>query len=125
MTDRIASDRLEKLEALRAAAIDPYPARVPQPTAIAACLEGIDARQGETVVVGGRLGQVRDFGKLRFAHLRDRTGEIQIGFRRDDLAGFWPQRKLVETADHVVVRGELGSKDVAELKRLLQEMSDE
>ena len=108
MTDRIAPDRLEKLATLRERDIEPYPARVPTPSPIADCLRNFDERQGETVTISGRLGQVRDFGKLRFAHLRDLSGQIQIGFQRDDLPEFWPNRKLVETADHVVIKGELG-----------------
>ena len=108
MTDRIAEDRLQKLKTLREREIEPFPARVPASTPIAECLEGIDSRQDEVVTVAGRLGHVRDFGKLRFAHLRDLSGNIQIGFQRDDLPDFWPNRKLIETADHVVIRGRLG-----------------
>lgn len=108
MTDHIAEDRLQKLETLRERGIEPFPARVPQSSPIAAVLEDIDDRQGEKVTVAGRLGHVRDFGKLRFAHLRDLSGQIQVGFQRDQLGEFWPNRKLVETADHVVIHGELG-----------------
>ncbi|MEZ5965146.1 MAG: lysine--tRNA ligase [Planctomycetota bacterium] len=108
MTDKIAQDRQQKLEALRSKSQDPYPARVDKPTPIADCLPDLDAKAGSVVVVAGRLGQFRDFGKLRFAHLHDRTGHIQIGFERDTLTEFWPDRKLVETGDHAVVRGRLG-----------------
>ncbi|MCC6670181.1 MAG: lysine--tRNA ligase [Planctomycetes bacterium] len=108
MTDRIAKDRLEKLEALRAKGVPPYPARVPSPEPIAGCLAGFEARIGQTVTVAGRLTQVRDFGKLRFSHLLDRSASIQVGFQRDRLPGFWEDRRLVEANDHVVVTGELG-----------------
>lgn len=108
VTDRIADDRLQKLNTLREREIEPYPARVPASVPIQDCLQNIDQRQGEKVTVAGRLGQVRDFGKLRFAHVRDLSGQIQIGFQRDSLPDFWPNRKLVETADHVVIEGELG-----------------
>lgn len=108
MTDRIAEDRLQKLEKLREAGMDPYPARVPRPVPIQSCLQGIQEREGEKVTIGGRLGQVRDFGKLRFAHCQDLSGSIQVGFQRERLPDFWPHRKLVETNDLVVVEGELG-----------------
>ena len=78
MTDRIAEDRLEKLRKLEAAGVAPYPPRVPCPTDVRSCLAGIEKREGERVTIAGRLGQVRDFGKLRFAHCRDRTGSIQV-----------------------------------------------
>lgn len=108
MTDGIAKDRLDKLPNLAAAGMPPYPARVPRGQPIGGLLVDFDQRQGQTVTVHGRLGVVRDFGKLRFAHLSDRSGSLQVGFQRDHLAEFWPHRKLVEGNDLVSVTGELG-----------------
>ena len=110
MTDGIAKDRLDKLEALRAAGRDPFPARVAKGMPVADVLADFDARVGSTVTVAGRLSQVRDFGKLRFSHLADRTGSIQIGFQRDRLAEFWPTRKKVEANDLVSITGDEGLK---------------
>jgi lysyl-tRNA synthetase, class II len=108
VTDGIASDRLDKLHALRAAAKDPFPARVARGQPIAELLTDFAARHGQTATVAGRIGIVRDFGKLRFAHVQDRTGSLQIGFQRDRLPGFWPDRKLIEGNDLVSITGELG-----------------
>ena len=108
MTDRIAQDRLQKLQKLRESGIDPFPPRVPRPTDIRSCLVDVGKREGEKVTIAGRLGQVRDFGKLRFAHCRDLGASIQVGFQRDRLPEFWPHRKLVESNDLVVIQGELG-----------------
>ena len=108
MTDGIAKDRLDKLQALRDAGTDPFPARVANGTPIADVLQDFDTRIGSTVTVAGRLSQVRDFGKLRFSHLTDRSGSIQIGFQRDRLADFWPTRKKVEANDLVSITGEVG-----------------
>jgi lysyl-tRNA synthetase class 2 len=108
MTDGIHPDRSEKLAALRAAGGDPYPPRVPRAEPVAGLLAEFDARLGGTATIAGRLGVVRDFGKLRFAHLGDRSGSIQVGFQRERLPEFWPGRKLIESNDLVVVRGEVG-----------------
>ena len=108
MSDRIARDRLDKLQALEAKGVDPYPPRVPTPEPVAECLAGLAERTGEKVTIGGRLTQVRDFGKLRFSHLWDRSGSIQVGFQRDRLPEFWPDRKKIEANDVVVITGELG-----------------
>ncbi len=108
MTDGIAPDRHEKLDALRAAGQDPFPARVARGQPIADLLSDFGARVGQTVTLAGRLGQIRDFGKLRFAHLSDRTGSLQVGFQRERLEAFWPGRKLIEGNDLVSVTGELG-----------------
>lgn len=109
MTDQIADDRRQKLDKLRELSMPPFPPRVPRPEPIAALLAAQNERKGQTVVAGGRLTQLRDFGKLRFSHLVDRSGGIQIGFERDRLSEFWPNRKLVEANDLVVIEGELGT----------------
>jgi lysyl-tRNA synthetase, class II len=109
VTDGIAKDRLEKLQALRGAGQDPFPPRVPRGQPIASVLSGFAERAGQTVTLAGRLGVIRDFGKLRFAHLEDRSGSIQVGFQRDKLTAFWPDRKRIEGNDLVSITGELGT----------------
>lgn len=109
MTKHIHPDRLKKLETLRERGIAPFPARTPgEPDAVSKLLADVDGQEGQRFTVAGRLGQVRDFGKLRFAHLTDRSGRIQIGFERDRLGDWWPDRKLVESNDIVCIEGELG-----------------
>jgi lysyl-tRNA synthetase class 2 len=108
VTDGIANDRLEKLQAVRAAGQDPFPARVPRGQPVASVLGDFESRHGQVVTLCGRLGQIRDFGKLRFSHLQDRSGSIQVGFQRERLAAFWPDRKRIEGNDLVSVTGELG-----------------
>jgi lysyl-tRNA synthetase class 2 len=108
VSDRISKERRDKLEALRAAGIDPFPAKVPPPAPIGSCLERFEQRQGEAVTVAGRLTQVRDFGKLRFSHLWDRSGSIQIGFQQGRLGDSWRLIDQVEANDLLVVQGELG-----------------
>ena len=57
VTDKIAQDRLQKLDALRGKGVDPFPARVDKPTPVAECLADLDAKAGSTVVVAGRMSQ--------------------------------------------------------------------
>ncbi len=109
MTDGIAKDRLEKLEALRGAGQDPFPPRVPRGQPIGDLLADFAQRIGGTATIAGRLGVIRDFGKLRFAHLADRTGSLQVGFQRERLPDFWPDRKRIEGNDLVSITGELGT----------------
>ena len=108
MTDGIAKDRLEKLEALRAAGVSPYPPRTPKAEPIQPLLDAFDSRMGQVVTLAGRLTQIRDFGKLRFSHLHDQTAHVQVGFERDRLPAFWPDRKRIEANDLVVITGEVG-----------------
>jgi lysyl-tRNA synthetase class 2 len=82
-----ASDEQEarraKLDALRAAGVDPYPPRFDRDTTAAE----LRARHGELpagtetderVRLAGRLLLIRDQGRLVFADLRDGTGRIQL-----------------------------------------------
>jgi lysyl-tRNA synthetase class 2 len=115
MTDLAHPDRLAKIEAIRAAGADPYPARgladatpIEEVLAGAGTPEAPGALHGQRVTVAGRLLGLRDFGKLIFAPLRDRTGRLQTGLKKDALTEWWPQRKWLDGGDLVGVRGELG-----------------
>ena len=91
MTDGIAEDRTTSSTRCKAGGHRPFRARVPEGHAHRrSVLEGFDEKIGQTVTVAGRLSQIRDFGKLRFSHLADRSGSIQIGFQRDRQPVFWP-----------------------------------
>ena len=72
--------RLQKLAALRARGIDPYPARVKRSHSIAAARDLYDdgAAQQPTVSVAGRLKRIRVMGKVSFADLDDGTAQIQL-----------------------------------------------
>jgi lysyl-tRNA synthetase class 2 len=114
MTELAQPDRVAKVEALRAAGVDPYPPRGVTSRPIAELLAGAGTAEkpgplvGETVTVAGRMLQPRDFGKLLFAPVLDRSGKIQIGLQRDELAAWWPERKLLDAGDLVGVTGRLG-----------------
>jgi lysyl-tRNA synthetase class 2 len=114
MTELAQPDRVAKVAALRAAGVDPYPPRGVVARPIADLVAGAGTAEkpgslvGETFTVAGRMLQPRDFGKLLFAPLLDRSGKIQIGLQRDELATWWPQRKLLDAGDLLGVTGRLG-----------------
>ncbi len=86
----LIQQRLDKLEALREAGINPFPNDF-RPTHTAAqiveahgdadgdALEALD----ETFAVAGRVMAFRSFGKAAFVKLQDRSGAIQAYVRRD------------------------------------------
>ncbi len=114
MTDLAHPDRLAKLDRLREQGVDPYPARGVQGTpagevaAAAGTPEAPGDLFGQTVTVTGRLLGMRDFGKLIFAPVLDRSGRLQTGWERDRLSDWWPQRKNFDGGDIVSITGELG-----------------
>ena len=82
--DRLFEQRLEKLQRLREAGIDPYPARFNRSDLAADVLAAFEQEPGKQVRVGGRIvGGIRRFGGLTFLHLQDVSGKIQIAVKRD------------------------------------------
>jgi lysyl-tRNA synthetase class 2 len=82
--------RREKLEALRAAAVEPFAYSYRTDRTAAEALASMpvavgDHDEGPRVSVAGRIIAWRAHGKTVFAHLADATGRIQLYFRRDHL----------------------------------------
>src|SRR6185436_10921662 len=120
-TELVHPDRLQKLAALREAGIDPFPARGVENEPIADLIAGggtqkePGARIGTRACIAGRLLALRDFGKLMFAPVLDRTGKIQVGFQKARLETWWERRKWLDGGDLVAIRGELGHTQKGEL----------
>jgi len=75
--------RSAKLEALRDAGVNPYPYRFDRTTTLAELRAGHGELEAGTetdveVAVAGRLVLIREQGKLIFATMRDRDGEVQL-----------------------------------------------
>jgi lysyl-tRNA synthetase, class II len=82
--------RLAKLDALRAAGVDPYPVRFDRTHTSSEVLEHWgdieDGAETEDVVrVAGRIVLLRRQGGVTFATLRDGAGTIQLFVKRDNL----------------------------------------
>src|SRR5258706_16478645 len=88
--------RLQKLDRLRAAGMDPYPPRAERSHTSAQALADYAARlaadaAAEThaaagqYTVAGRLRAIRVMGKAAFAHMEDAAGRLQLYLRADSL----------------------------------------
>ena len=106
----IIRGRYGKVEALRAAGIDPYPRRYEVTHTSAQVVAAFDvgglAAEAE-VSVAGRVLAIRRMGKAAFFHLLDSAGKIQIYVRPDqtDEAGYRLFREFLDMGDIVGVRG--------------------
>ncbi|MDD3285518.1 MAG: lysine--tRNA ligase [Patescibacteria group bacterium] len=106
-------ERLKKLEALKAAGINPYPAESKRDHNIAqvfAEIEKLEADQTK-VIVAGRLRGVRGHGNLTFAHLEDASGRIQLAFSKKELGDESYKRfvKLIDSGDFIEAAGAIFS----------------
>lgn len=88
LSDQEQQRRL-KLQRLREAGIDPYPARAQRShtaaQAIAALATAGEGAEPPAVSVTGRLVSIRVMGKSSFAHLEDESGRIQLFIQREAL----------------------------------------
>lgn len=110
--NELQTQRLAKLERLRNAGIDPFPAHTRRTHTVAVVLDDFDGRigHGEQVTVAGRLiGGRRVMGKLAFAHLEDESGKIQLWLSKADLGDEWFNRFRddLDTFDIVQASGTL------------------
>lgn len=86
--EKIKSDRLKKLDVIKAAGINPYPAQASRlRQEISSVLEKFDdlAKTKKEVILTGRLLLIREHGGSTFADLEDGTGKIQIYLKKDEL----------------------------------------
>jgi len=109
MLEKVHQDRLKKLQKIRALGVDPYGGRYDSAEAVADILARFkDGDDSQAADAAGRLILLRPMGKLIFAHLRDKTGDLQIALRRDELdEPAWKLARLLDLGDIVAAAGKL------------------
>jgi lysyl-tRNA synthetase class 2 len=105
--------RREKLKSLRELGINPYPADLFEVKQTSIQIKE-NFKEGNKVIVAGRLMSVRDQGKACFAELQDSEGRIQLYLNRDMLCmgedkTMYNQvfKKLTDLGDFIGIEGEL------------------
>ncbi|HHJ7163913.1 TPA: OB-fold nucleic acid binding domain-containing protein, partial [Streptococcus pyogenes] len=115
--------RREKMTALAEQGIDPFGKRFDR-TANSAELKEKYADKtkeelhelNETAIVAGRLMTKRGKGKVGFAHLQDREGQIQLYVRKDSVGeDNYEIFKKADLGDFIGVEGEVMRTDMGEL----------
>jgi lysyl-tRNA synthetase, class II len=117
----IRARRLEKLQALRARGVEPYPVRFDRDSTVAAVRQSHPELApgtvtGDAVRLAGRLMAQRRHGGLIFGELRDETGSLQLMVRRDQV-GDQPLLDFsdLDLGDWIGVWGTVVSSDHGEL----------
>ncbi|MCF4100890.1 lysine--tRNA ligase [Gillisia sp. M10.2A] len=112
--------RREKLSALKKLGINPYPADLFPVTHTTAKIKS-DFKEGEKVVVAGRLMSRRIQGKASFAEIQDANGKLQVYFNRDEICPDEDKskyndiyKKLLDIGDFIGIEGELFNTQVGE-----------
>ncbi len=112
--------RREKLSSLQNLNIDPYPAALFPLTHLSAEIKS-NFKEGEKVVIAGRLMSRRIQGKASFAEIQDSAGKIQVYFNRDEICPEEDKtkynevyKKLLDIGDFIGIIGNLFITQVGE-----------
>jgi lysyl-tRNA synthetase class 2 len=107
VSNELIRQRREKLEEWRRLGVNPFGYRygvTHLARDIHAAADDLVAREA-TVAVAGRLMAKRGHGKTCFGHVQDRSGRIQVYWKRDDLGPLFDQVELLDVGDIVGVTG--------------------
>ncbi|MBI1908945.1 MAG: lysine--tRNA ligase [Deltaproteobacteria bacterium] len=122
-TNKLIQERLKKLEALRAAGINPYPNNLCPTHTLGQIRQKYDLLSKEDLEkvadrfsVAGRVMMVRSFGKASFAVLQDRSGLLQLFFQKNSLTEKEFQLfQTIDRGDFLFVTGPLFRTKTGEL----------
>lgn len=111
----IRKQRLDKIKKLKKLGIDPYPAKSNRTHTNKELLDNFKKIENETVSTVGRIMSWREHGKLRFAHIQDFTGKIQLIIKFDTILPLdkekqtlgWGELSLLDVGDFVQAKGKL------------------
>ena len=112
-------ERLKKLEEIKSRGIDPYPAKSYRNTKISEIINHFDEKEGQEVVIAGRIVAIRSFGKLAFVKIKDYFGEIQLFMKAEEETpeGLFGAKelKLLDTGDFIEAKGTVGKSQTGEI----------
>ncbi|MFZ2970904.1 MAG: OB-fold nucleic acid binding domain-containing protein, partial [Minisyncoccia bacterium] len=87
MKNEIREARLDKLQNITNAGIDPYPAKSDRTHIIKQAVDDFEkiSVSKDNITVSGRIRTIRTHGALLFMNLEDQSGQIQLFFKRDEI----------------------------------------
>ena len=109
--NRLIKERVDKLNKLREAGVNPFPYSFEKSHHAKDILSKHDKlkpeeKSNDKVSVAGRIMQMRRMGKATFMHVQDATGKIQLYIRSDDVgAETYKLLKMLDIGDILGVHG--------------------
>ncbi len=98
--------RATKLNELREIGKDPFSIERFERSNLAEEIHSnFDELENQTVTVAGRITAIREMGKASFVHIEDRSGKIQLYFRKDDLGEDYQVVHLMDLGDFIGAEG--------------------
>jgi len=107
--EEVRSERLKKLEILKAHGLNPYPGKVHRTYIISEVLEQFETLESKAtpVTIAGRVMVVRGQGAIMFAVIQDASGKFQAVFKEDEMDAkiFSLFNETVDGGDFIEVTG--------------------
>lgn len=127
--EKLYQDRLKKLENLKKAGIDPYPAKGERTHTVAEALAEFKkltspdpSSRGGGIALAGRIKALRAHGGLIFGNIEDETGAIQFMLRQEDLGKEkFKNFENFDIGDFIEARGSLTETKAGEKTLLLSD----
>ena len=98
--------RLKRLEEIKKAGINPYPAKFDKKNEV---IEIKTAKNGAKLTTAGRVMSKREMGKLCFVHLQDSSGSSQLALKQDEIKkeSFKFFTKMIDVGDFIGIQGKI------------------
>lgn len=111
----LRDERLRKLEELKKAGIDPYPANSHRTHSAAEVISDFEKMQDKQATLTGRITAIRKFGKIAFVVLKDASGEVQLFLKHDNFSSSeaknseleFGQINLLDSGDFLEAQGKV------------------
>ncbi len=108
----LIKERKEKLRKLQELGINPYPYKFDRKHFSSDIVNKYSKLESgekadETVILAGRIVQLRRMGKVTFAHIQDHYGKIQLYFRENDIKEDYHLLKLLDIGDFIGCKGKV------------------
>jgi len=108
MIDKLKQARLDKLNKIKEAGINPYPAKGARTHTMKQALANFDkfSKSEKEIILAGRIRMMRAHGGLTFANVEDQSGQIQLFFKRDEIGKEeYAMLKNLDIGDFIEVKG--------------------
>ncbi len=109
--EEIKENRIKKLENIRQAGINPYPAETERDFTCAQALAGFNqlSQQEQELSLLGRIRAIRGHGGSTFVQIEDGSGQIQVYFKKDQVGekDYKFFQENIDLGDFIEVKGSL------------------
>jgi lysyl-tRNA synthetase class 2 len=124
----LRDERIKKLNEIRGAGVDPYPAASHRTNKIGEIVNNFKKFESKKVVLDGRIMGIRKFGKIAFIVLRDYSGEVQLFLKDGEIDGSdgegydLKNLNLLDLGDFVEATGEVIKTQTGEISVMVRRL---